>query len=155
MRLKDHLHITITACLILSLTGSCGRSTSETERDYLTSAIDELGIPAYTRWIVIMPGLGCHGCIQEAEAFMKENVERQDILFVLTSISSLKILQQKIGVQVKDLPNVYIDREEAFMLPTANNIYPCIVRIESGKIVAHEFQSPSNRGAFMKLQDTL
>ncbi len=155
MWLKYNLHITISAWLILLLTVSCGRSTAETERDYLTSAINELGFPAYTRWIVIMPGLGCHGCIQEAEAFMKENVERQDILFILTSVSSLKILQQKIGVQVKDLPNVYIDRDEAFKLPTENNIYPCIVRIEAGKITGHEFQSPGNSGAFMKLHDKL
>jgi hypothetical protein len=96
--------------------------------------------------------LGCHGCIQEAEVFMKDNVEKPDILFVLTNISSLKILQQKIGVQIKDYPNVYVDWENAFSIPTDNSIYPCIIRIENRKITAHEFQCPKNGQAFRKLE---
>jgi len=78
-----------------------------------------------------------------------------NILFVLTNISSLKILQQKIGIQIKNCPNVYIDRENIFDVHTDNSFYPCIARIENGKIVEHEFQSPKNGAAFYNLRSLL
>lgn len=156
MNLKNHLYILIVVLIVLVAT-SCKKSVKEIETAYLSSAFDNLNLNLanHTKWIVILPGLGCHGCIQEGEAFMKDNVENPDILFILTNISSLKILQQKIGVQVNDLPNVYIDRENSLKIPTNNNIYPCIIRIENGKIIAHEFQSPNNSAAFIKLKKLL
>lgn len=93
----------------------------------------------------------CHGCIQEAEAFMKDNIENNDILFILTKISSIKILQQKIGIKVSEQPNVYIDKTDDFSIPTDNSIYPCIIKMEKGQMLDHEFQSPKNGGAFAKL----
>ena len=39
-------------------------------------------------------------------------------------------------------PNIYIDREESFDVYIDNRIYPIIMRVECGRIVKHEFQSP-------------
>ncbi len=66
------------------------------------------------QWIVILPGTGCHGCIQDGEFFMKKNIGNNKVLFILTKISSLKILQQKLGLQIKDHSNIYIDKENIF-----------------------------------------
>lgn len=107
------------------------------------------------QWIVILPGLGCHGCIQEAEAFMREYIGNTEILFVLTKISSLKILQQKTGIKIEKQTNIYIDREDNFSLPSNNSIYPCIIHLKDGKIVEYEFQSPGNGAAFRKLEDVV
>jgi len=153
--MKNKLSILMVAIVLCCITNSCKKSIQETETDNLTTAITKLNINKQTKWLVVLPGLGCHGCIQEGEAFMKKYVKNTNILFVLTNIYSVKILQQKIGVQVKNCPNVYIDRENIFDVHTDNSIYPCIARIENGKIVEHEFQSPKNGAAFYNLRSLL
>ena len=135
--------------------GSCKKSVKDTETDNLTTSISKIQVNKQVKWIVILPGLGCHGCIQEGEAFMKKYVQNSRILFVLTKISSLKILQQKIGVQIKNYPNVYVDNDNSFNIHTDNSIYPCIVRIEDGKVIEHEFQSPKNGAAFYNLRSKI
>ena len=87
-------------------------------------------------------GMGCHGCIQEAEFFMKKHISNEKILFVLTNIESLKILQQKTGVEIKSHPNVYIDWNNQFKLPTDHSIYPCVIQVNKGKLQQYAFQSP-------------
>ncbi len=152
MNFIKYLYILMITCI---MTGSCKKSQKEIETDYLSTAIEKLNVSGQVKWVVVLPGLGCHGCIQEAEVFMKDNIEKNDILFVLTNISSLKILQQKIGVRIKDYPNVYVDRENEFNLHTDNSIYPCIIKVENSKIIAHEFQSPQNGQAFRKLDSLI
>lgn len=151
---KNLLYLILTI-LILVTSESCKDSIKEIESDSLTIALNKINIGNNTKWVVLLPGLGCHGCIQEGEAFMRDNIWNSDILFVLTNISSLKILQQKIGIQVKDHKNVYVDKEDIFSVPTDNKSYPCIIKIEKGKIVAHEFQSPLNSSAFMNLSNKI
>jgi hypothetical protein len=86
---------------------------------------------------------------------MKENVQNDKIFFVLTSVESLKILQEKIGIRVSDHKNVYIDANNSFNIGTNNAIYPCIVHLENGTIKEHEFQSPNNGQAFASLQSRI
>lgn len=82
---------------------------------------------------------------------MKENIDNRKILFVLINTSSLKLLQQKIGVKLKEHSNVYIDKDFIFDIPSNNVIYPCVIRLEKGKIKQFEFQSPKN-AAFHKIK---
>lgn len=86
---------------------------------------------------------------------MKEYIENRTVIFVLTHISSLKILEQKIGIKLKEHPNIYINKENVFNIPTDNSIYPCITQIKNGKIVAHEFQCPKNGQVFRKLKNLI
>jgi len=74
------------------------------------------------------------------------------IIFVLIKISLLKILQQKINIDIKEHPNIYVDRDNVFNISADNTIYPCIIQLQNGKIMAHEFQSPKNGLAFQKLK---
>ncbi|GAA0544564.1 hypothetical protein GCM10009415_28400 [Chitinophaga japonensis] len=83
---------------------------------------------------------------------MRDYIEKPHILFVLTKVQSLKILEQKIGKKLHDRKNVYIDKQGFFDIPTNNTIYPCIVQLESGKAIAHQFQSPDNGQAFQLLK---
>jgi hypothetical protein len=148
--------LNICLLLIISLSISCGRKEQkEIESDYLTSFLETIPIKDNTKWVIVLPGLGCHGCIQEAEIFMKDNVENKNILFVLTSIESLKILEGKIGIKVRDYKNVYIDKENKFNIGTDNAIYPCIVQLENSLIKEHQFQSPKNGQAFATLQSRI
>lgn len=140
----------ITLFLIFTLL-SCKKSTQEIEYTFLSNSIEQINIANNYEWIVVLPGAGCHGCIQEGEYFMKENIDNRKILFVLINTSSLKLLQQKIGVKLKEHSNVYIDKDFIFDIPSNNVIYPCVIRLEKGKIKQFEFQSPKN-AAFHKIK---
>jgi hypothetical protein len=138
--------------IILLISNACKKSEEEIEKIFLKDAIDKITIDGVVKWIIILPGLGCDGCIQEGEAFMKKYIENRDILFVLTNISSLKILEQKIDIRIKSHNNIFIDKENEFIVPTDNRIYPCIIQIKNTKITSHEFQCPKNAMAFNKLK---
>ncbi len=138
--------------LVILFTVSCKKSEKVIETTYLRSTIKNLDVDDNVRWIIILPGLGCHGCIQEGEAFMKEYVGNMEVLFVLTNISSLKILQQKTGIKLKEHKNIFIDIDNKIKIPTNNNIYPCIIRLEDCVIAEHEFQSSTNSEAFERLK---
>lgn len=133
---------------------SCKAGTEKDEMKYLTDALGQLNIDHQFDWVVVLPGLGCHGCIQEGEFFMKENISNTKILFVLTNISSLKILQQKINIRVSDHSNIYVDRDNLFKITTENAIYPCIIQMKNGMILQYSFQSPKTT-AFYNLRKHL
>jgi hypothetical protein len=109
---------------------------------------------AYPELRLVLPGLGCHGCIQEAEVFMQQYITDRRILFVMTKISSLKILQQKTEVRLEKHPNIYVDRENQFDIPTDNRIYPCVVYMKDGKVDDYSFQRPGN-DAFHVLENVI
>ena len=127
----------------------------EIESDYLSSFINDMHTPKNIKWLVILPGMGCHGCIQEGEQFMKDNIKNKKIFFVLTQIESLKILQNKIGVNLKQQSNILADIDNKLTIPSNNSIYPCIVQLDNGKIKEHEFQCPQNGQAFYNLKSRL
>ncbi|MFB9076197.1 hypothetical protein ACFFLS_05370 [Flavobacterium procerum] len=137
---------------LIAFSFSCNKSIQEIEKDQLTNAVDNIGTKKNIDWIVILPGLGCSGCIQEAEDFLKKNADNKRIFFVLTKIESLKILQQKTGVKIAEHSNIIVDRADQFIVSTNNSIYPCIIKFNDGEFVSHEFQSPNNSNAFEKLK---
>ncbi len=135
--------------------GSCNQEIKDTELRYITNSLKKIDVDSSYKWIVILPGLGCHGCIQEGEVFMQKHIGNSDILFVITKIESLKTLQNKINVKLKEYKNVYIDKGDIFSIPTDNAIYPCIIELENRKPSRIEFQSPNNRRAFEKLKSLI
>lgn len=137
-------------CLITAsiFMGSCAKTDADKENEIIQSGVNDIKLGPQYNWVVVLPGPGCKGCIQEAEAFMRDYLDRQNILFVLTKVQSLKILHQKIRNSISGRKNVYIDKDGYFDIPTNNSIYPIIVQIKDGKAIAHQFQSPSNGQAF-------
>lgn len=141
--------------IVFSFFVSCNNKSNKIEEDFLLNSINNLDLDSNYEWIVVLPGLGCHGCIDVAEAFVKEYIVREDILFVLTKIDSLKILQQKLDIDINDYSNIYIDKEGLFDIPTDNTIYPYIIKLENRKLITYEFQSPKNSTAFNILKRKL
>lgn len=140
--------------LLIPLFLGCKDKPEEVEHEYLVDMVAQIGVDPQYKWLVILPGLGCHGCIVEAELFMKNHVDDSRILFVLTNISSLKILEQKVELKLSDYSNIYIDKEKIYQMLTGNTIYPCIIELENGNIIRHLFQSP-NTAAFHELKKKL
>jgi hypothetical protein len=155
MNAKKYLNLLLMIFLIVCVTISCKKSVKEIESIYLKDAISKIKVNASIKWVVILPGLGCDGCIQEGEAFMKENIGNLEVLFILSKISSLKILEQKTGIKISEHHNIYIDRGNDFNIPTDNNIYPCIIQLVNNKVSKHEFQCPRNSQAFRKLKNLI
>jgi len=147
-----NIHEFLPAFLILMV--SCQQNTEKREKDVFTKAIEQLKIDSKYQWLVVLPGLGCHGCIQVGEDFMQNNIEDERILFVLTKVSSLKILQQKTEVRIDEHNNILVDKDNLFQLPTNNTIYPCVIQMKNGNIFKHSFQSPYN-DALRQLKEML
>ena len=138
---------------IMYMCGSC-KNEEHREREYLNDVLAEYPQLTKYSWLIIIPGAGCNGCIQESEYFLKKYVSEKSLCFVLTNISSIKILQQKTSVKIKEHPNVYVDRDNVFLLPTNNSIYPCIAEVRNGIVVSVEFQSPQT-SALHNLEESL
>ncbi len=131
---------------------SCKKDEKAFEKEYINNLIDKLSFNEDTKWLVILPGLGCQGCIQEGEVFIRDYVNNKEIYFVLTKIESLKILQNKLEIKINEHSNIYTDKQVGNDMRSINSIYPCIVRLENGEMQSYEFQAPGNN-AFEKLRN--
>ena len=147
-------NIAIDILFLVLINFACTKDTHRSELAFLNKSIENINNINNYEWIVILPGIGCHGCIQEGEFFMKENINNEKILYILTKTSSLKLLQQKTGIELNKHFNIYIDKEFMFDIPSDNGIYPCVIRLEHGKIKQFDFQSPEN-AAFYKMKQSL
>jgi len=141
-------------CVILVIIIGCQQNQGKREIAAYNEAIEQIKVDSRYQWIVVLPGLGCNGCIQEAEVFMKNHIDDERILYVLTKISSLKILQQKTGIRIEEHTNIFVDRGNLFDIPTNNAIYPCVIQIRNGIIFMYAHQKPSNP-ALWQLEEKL
>ena len=132
---------------------SCDNMNSH-EKDFLNDIITTHPEFSNYTWIVIIPEVGCNGCIQEGEYFLKTHISEKSICYILTNIRSIKILQQKTGIKIKEQNNVYIDKDNIFTLPSNNSIYPCVAKIKNHQVISVEFQCPDN-AAFRNLEEVL
>lgn len=155
MRLNRESVILITVLLYCFIT-SCQNNYKE-EKIFLSESISRQGVVLDNyKYVVIIPGIGCHGCIQESEYFLKNNINNRNILFIISNPQSLKILQNKIKVKLDNYDNVIIDRESNYQVPTNNSAYPCVLYLDeiSHQISEIDFQSPKN-GALNKLSKVI
>lgn len=86
------------------------------------------------RYVVLIPGAGCNGCITEAENFFVTHACDSSTLFIFTRVSSVKNLWIKMGREKFSLPNVYIDKNSKFYFPEYDKcIYPCLIYLKEGR----------------------
>lgn len=152
--MKKHLS-NFTIILFLLILIACSKTQEQIEYDFLYQKVIDFKSKENKKYIVVLPGLGCKGCIQEGEEFMRNNISNKKVLFVLSKVESLKLLQQKIGINISGLDNIYVDRDNYFDIPTDNTIYPLIIELEDSKMIHYEFQSPKNGMAFSKFSEKL
>lgn len=107
-------------------------SCSQIKEDYADMVVRKLeekniNLANYSH-IVVIPELGCGGCISEAEKFFRENRE-QSILFIFTKISSMKEIRLRLGKMIEQ-KNVLIDNEQLYVSKEEEiNVYPIIIDI--------------------------
>jgi hypothetical protein len=130
----------------LQLVISC-TSKSITKEEYVSKQTDMLldSLNKCYEKVVIIPGTGCSGCISESEDFLKSNYSKKQILFILTNTKSIKVTSSRIGVNVKNLINVYIDLENRFS-NYDKPIYPVVVSYDCNTKTINNilFQTPDS-----------
>jgi len=139
---------------LLSLTLSCSKIKDKTEANfdinqkYVVDKIEQiidLNNNCYSH-IIVLPGTGCSGCINKAEIFFKNNIYQPNYLFILTDFQSLKILNHKLGMDIKNLKNVYIDNENLFK-NYDYSVYPAFLTLncKTKSITNVTFQTPDSK----------
>lgn len=109
----------------------------------------------YFTHIVIIPEVGCGGCISEAEHFLQENQE-EDILFIFTKVRSEKELRLRHGNILKR-KNVIIDKEQEYSANEEEiNIYPILIDIRNKDKYVWSFLEPgiSYKDILIRMENT-
>lgn len=138
--------------LFLFIGISCSKQ--DAEKDFYLKAVENSPIELNgDKTLFIVPGAGCQGCISGAEYFIKENIEYyKDIVFVFTNIQSVKVLRMKLGDQVFNSPNIYLDKNNNFLnIGNKNSIYPIITHLTDGEITQLKYVSPDSEYSISEL----
>lgn len=90
--------------------------------------------------IIVIPGVGCTGCISEAQVFFEENYESPKYFFVFTGITDPKLFNNQISIELQQLNNVLVDKNNILMDAGYNSIYPSYLELtDSNKFIVKQF----------------
>ncbi|NVK42045.1 MAG: hypothetical protein HWE39_12440 [Oceanospirillaceae bacterium] len=88
--------------------------------------------------LLIIPDIGCSGCIYQAKQFLADHIDTPKIRFVVTSITSKKDIEFKFE-QLKDrVDKVLFDYNNRFIDQKIVEFYPRIIQFSFGKEVFNE-----------------
>lgn len=138
---------------LISAVVGCGQK--EMDMIFFQKVIGHEKLGSKYKALFIVPGAGCQGCITGAEIFIKKNIDQyEDVLFVFTSIKSMKILRMSIGTNILEKNNVLLDSTNVFFnYAKEKNIYPTIVYLDNGNVNRVEYISPENKYSITQLMD--
>lgn len=139
--------------LLLSCTGQ-DRTTKEVADFYFQKNIT---FDKDLKICVILPEVGCGGCIASGVSFFQRNESRflksqNERMIIFTAIHSKKMLYRTLEMENLDKYNCHLDEKSEFLVLGNNSIYPLILRLENGIIVKAEYQSPYSENIFGKLE---
>lgn len=138
--------------MLCALLCSCEQ---DTDKKFFQSVLAENAIDDKYNILFIVPGSGCHGCITGAEYFTKENYSKYpNVLFVFTSIKSIKVLNLKLGTKVVHADNILLDiNNDFFNYKSKRNIYPTIIHLRKGHVHMVNYLSPESEYSIEQLMD--
>lgn len=126
---------------------------SDSNIAFFRNAIEQSDITKEYDKILVIPGAGCHGCITSAEFFVKDHIQEYDnVLFVFTSVKSVKVLKMKLGNEMMDRRNVQLDLDNVFFnYKIKEAIYPVVVYLKNKRVCHIEYVSPENKYSIKQL----
>lgn len=106
---------------------------------------------------LVLPEVGCGGCIASGVFFFKENKEaflngQKKYLIIFTAIKSKKMLFRSLGVSSLEPYNCILDENNDYLVEGNNSIYPLVLYLKKGSIYKVEYQSPDSGDVFGKLK---
>lgn len=143
-------------CLLLISLCNCSDPKATNLSRALAHGIADTGFETLLdkQYLLIVPRIGCMGCISSTENYML-NVyvkQREKLNILLTDINSYKTARVRFGTEFLEASNVFVDRQGAFKGDDLSGIYPMIVRLDDGKISQITLVSPENEFAIENLR---
>lgn len=80
--------------------------------------------------IIVIPGVGCGGCISDAQAEFNKNYKDAKTLYIFTAIADLKIFKNSLAVDALTYKNVILDVDDALPTMGFKSIYPSTIKIK-------------------------
>jgi len=80
--------------------------------------------------IIVIPGVGCGGCISDAQTTFTKNYKDNSTLYIFTSIADLKLFKNSLPNDAFDYGNVILDLENILPDIGFKSIYPSIIDIQ-------------------------
>lgn len=154
-KIKFFIILTI-GILLFSCKGK-DKSTKEVEDFY---SCNNIHFDKGLKVCVILPEVGCGGCIASGISFFQENKDyflrnQNENRIIFTAIHSKKMLYRALGVNTLNEYNCLLDETNKFLVKGNNSIYPLILHLENGYIVKAEYQSPYSTDLFSELKSKL
>jgi hypothetical protein len=81
-------------------------------------------IPEEFERILIIPGVGCQGCITGAQRYFYEHHNDSSILYVFTGITDIKMFKNEIDQTYLNNNNVIVDIDNNMAVIGFHSIYP-------------------------------
>ena len=152
-------YLTIIFSGLLLLLGACKESPEaivqhDLEQGIALSGFDNLLDKPY---LMIIPRIGCMGCISAAEQFMLEAYRpyRDQLNILLSDISSYKTARVRFGSAFMDAANVFVDRESVFNEGEFESTYPLILKLDKREVIEVNLVSPENALALENFKNAL
>ena len=116
------------------ITASCSNEHIEQIKQSVTDLVHD-GLGNYD-CIIVIPEVGCTGCIATVEQYFIENVNNTRYKFIFTNFLSRKALKYRLGGDENlKRQNVFIDEYDLIFNPEyEDKIYPHILTVKNGKI---------------------
>lgn len=126
---------------------SCRDETETTVRLKNLYAQREISFDKETKFCIVLPEVGCSGCISGCVYQILANKRHFDNsqnanLIIFTSINSKKMLRRNMQVDSIEEFNCLIDSLDTYLPEGNDKIYPLFLRIEDGEIVDAVLQTP-------------
>ena len=130
----------IFSILVIFLTVSCGF-----EKDGFIEVYSEKK-PIFSfsgsQSFLIIPDIGCSGCIYQSQEFMKKHVDTPNFYFVITSLYS--DTKYKFENLVKRTDKVFFDYENTFLDHQIVDSYPLLLNYNDSDLVYRNFIKPTD-----------
>ncbi len=154
---KIKFFVILTIGILLFSCKEKDKSTKEVEAFY---SYNNIHFDKELKICVILPEVGCGGCIASGVSFFQENKDyfsrnQNKNRIIFTAIHSKKMLYRTLGVNSLNEYNCFLDETNKFLVKGNNSIYPLILYLENGYIVKAEYQSPYSKDLFSELKSRL
>ncbi len=123
--------------LVTSIAMSCSDNTA-TISDFIFETCPDL---AEVEAVLIIPGVGCEGCIGNATQFALDYADSLNLGIVFTKVVSLKTLKFRLGNDFFELPNVKIDTFD--LCPLDETFYPSIFYPNTRRFIVVSPENPN------------
>ena len=139
---------------------SCTNSDNETKNVQIYYDLKGITFDRNLRTCLVLPEVGCGGCIDGAVYFLNKNKEfyrkeQRYNMFVLTAVTSPKMALRSLNEVSLEQYYCIWDSTNLYLSEGNNAIYPLLLYLKDGKIMKAQYQSPFTDDVLGALEKTI